>query len=783
MKMADELPSEYDAIVIGTGVPESILAAALARIGQGVLHIDRNDYYGSDWSTFNFDSLERWIEKNKNPENETQDESESTIDTNNFEVGEGEYLIHMPRNGNSIQNLEVYSCIKEKKERTHSEDDILQKCDERGLHQVEEEIGLTTMAETSDDVEGRESIPDREENEAASHGKDGNDQGGNEEITEKDNSKECECKVLSDVQDPEKSEGADRRDVEVSDRVGSDVSGVGQGSDVSSKVSNAMPTTPSAGDEFKGLGIKAHRKEWTMEDIKKDWRRFNIDLAPKVLFSRGSLVELLISSNISRYAEFKCVTRILTHLNGKIEQVPCSRSDVFSSKYVSMLEKRMLMKFIEFCLSYEKHKQEYQEFEDKPFVEFLKTRKLTANLQHFVQHSIAMVTDQTPTLEGLKATHHFLHSLGRYGNTPFLWPLYGSGELPQCFCRMCAVFAGIYVLRRDGQALIIDEQSKLCKGIIDSEGQRLNCRWIIMEGSYVPHQHSKPELMGCVSRGIFFTDRSLKPGTEDQVTLLTIPPVDGRNPITLIELNHCAYACPKGMYVVHMTCRGTETTTAKDDLQYAVNLLFHPSEEKCEGAEAATPTGEVEKPKVLWCTYFNQTDTSLCVDEAFTGLPENVLVTSGPGSSIGFEHAVVQAKNLFEKICPGEEFLPAAPNPEDIIYVEDEAEKKEVGFENAGEVGTPDSEEAKSEGSSKVEGDDTEVKDEVKDTEEDSAGSKAGEEVKGESSKVECAATPEGKEVKGDTCVSEVEETGSKVISEEPLAESEEMKVDSSKVA
>ena len=32
----------------------------------------------------------------------------------------------------------------------------------------------------------------------------------------------------------------------------------------------------------------------------------------------------------------------------------------------------------------------------------------------------------------------FLHSLGRYGNTPYLWTLYGSGELPQCFCRMCA---------------------------------------------------------------------------------------------------------------------------------------------------------------------------------------------------------------------------------------------------------------------------------------------------------------------------------------------------------
>jgi hypothetical protein len=31
----------YDAVVIGTGLPNAILAAALARVGRRVLHIDR----------------------------------------------------------------------------------------------------------------------------------------------------------------------------------------------------------------------------------------------------------------------------------------------------------------------------------------------------------------------------------------------------------------------------------------------------------------------------------------------------------------------------------------------------------------------------------------------------------------------------------------------------------------------------------------------------------------------------------------------------------------------
>ena len=41
-------------------------------------------------------------------------------------------------------------------------------------------------------------------------------------------------------------------------------------------------------------------------------------------------------------------------------QVPCSRSDVFSSKQVNVIEKRMLMKHLTFAMDYEKHPEEYQ---------------------------------------------------------------------------------------------------------------------------------------------------------------------------------------------------------------------------------------------------------------------------------------------------------------------------------------------------------------------------------------------------------------------------------------
>lgn len=79
-----------------------------------------------------------------------------------------------------------------------------------------------------------------------------------------------------------------------------------------------------------------------------------------MLFSRGALVELLISSNIARYAEFKSVNRVLTYRNGRLEPVPCSRADVFATKNVTVVQKRMLVKILTLFAEYPKNIEEFQ---------------------------------------------------------------------------------------------------------------------------------------------------------------------------------------------------------------------------------------------------------------------------------------------------------------------------------------------------------------------------------------------------------------------------------------
>jgi len=52
--------NHFDVLVIGTGVTESVLSAALSRAGKRVLHIDTNAYYGAEWTSLTLSELSQW---------------------------------------------------------------------------------------------------------------------------------------------------------------------------------------------------------------------------------------------------------------------------------------------------------------------------------------------------------------------------------------------------------------------------------------------------------------------------------------------------------------------------------------------------------------------------------------------------------------------------------------------------------------------------------------------------------------------------------------------------
>uniref|UniRef100_A0A096LZH8 Rab proteins geranylgeranyltransferase component A n=1 Tax=Poecilia formosa TaxID=48698 RepID=A0A096LZH8_POEFO len=578
----EDLPSDFDIVILGTGLTESVVAAACSRVGQRVLHLDRRSYYAGNWASFTFNGLLTWIqEQNEEPKpEEVRDWSGLTE--------EGEELIHLSQaDSASITNLQVFSYVSEEEE--------------------EEEAANTTEEEKAAD---EEAVKESSETESA-------------------DSKE----------DDEEEEGAGEEEEQVrkSQRIN-------QAEGEEPEVDQPRPS-PSSQSE-------PSRKKISYAQLVKEGRRYNIDLVSKLLFSRGSLVDLLIKSNVSRYAEFKNVTRILTYRHGNIEQVPCSRADVFASRQLSVVEKRKLMRFLTSCVE---ETEEQTAYHGRPYLEFLQDQQLGDNLQHFLLHSIAMAAEDTPTEEGLASTRHFLRSLGRYGNTPFLFPVYGLGEIPQCFCRMSAVFGGIYCLRHSVHCLIVDRDANRCKAVIDSRGQRISCSHIVMETSYLDRSKvATPSRF--LSRAVLITDSSVLPSESDQqISMVTVPPEGGSPAVKMVELSPSSMTCIPGTYLVHLTCRSVGS--AHQDLSPLVTRMFRTTESQEED----------RRPSVLWSLYFNMADGTASQVEG-QPLPSNVHICHGPDSALGHEDAVQQAASIFQSILPEEEFCPPAPNPEDIVY-------------------------------------------------------------------------------------------------------------------
>ncbi|KAM7290263.1 putative Rab proteins geranylgeranyltransferase component A [Ixodes scapularis] len=631
----DDLPVDHDVIVVGTGMPESIIAAAIARIGQRVLHLDKEAHYGSLWASYNFTSLREWMFNRRIP-------LEEETDASSFDalLHAGESYVLTARNYPVISNAKEIVNVPE----SIPDRQAPSPCPEQpeAAADVNPAVGEALVSASAESSSTDfESCPCPELISAHECPRPVADVSGADDVgngTPVPTSSD-ENGSRPTVADPAEVSGSDNSSLDAT--FGS----------VTQRGESSLESDGASGSAQNKVQVK---EEWSLAKMIGLSRKFNLDLAPKLLFSRGPLVELLISSNIARYAEFKAVTRILTHHDGTLQQVPCSRADVFSCKHVTVIEKRMLMKFLTFCKEFQQHPEEYRGFEGKPFREFLSTRQLTQNLEHYILHAIAMVDDQTPTLQGLKSTQKFLESLGRYGNSPFLASLYGSGELPQCFCRLCAVYGGIYHLQRGPGAIVRNEQGA-CVGII-SNGRRFNCKWLVMESSYAPQEFKPTEGFHRVSRAILVTDRSLLPAEKEQITLLRVPRKDGVGSAVLVqEMGPGMMVCPAGLFVVHLTCPSVGED-AEEDLEPVVRLLFSLSSDESE---------EETRPRALYLVYFNSEDTT--GSPLNRNCPPGLILVSSPGPYLDYERPVNEAMEVFRTMYADEEFLPRAPDPEEIL--------------------------------------------------------------------------------------------------------------------
>ncbi|CAG8749708.1 13327_t:CDS:10 [Gigaspora margarita] len=359
----------------------------------------------------------------------------------------------------------------------------------------------------------------------------------------------------------------------------------------------------------------------------KESKRYNLDLAPKMVPCRGELIELLISSGVGRYLEFKAMDKTYIYSADTFDKVPCSKEDVFTNQSISLIEKRKLMRFLTFALDYTNSPDTYKDYEEKSFTTLLIEKfKIDGKLLLAVLYTITLIrTDANDinTIQGLEKTQSYLKSLGRYGNAAFLVGLYGCGnEIAQGFCRICAVYGGIYMLDHSVKHLLIDENSNKFTGLVDVNDQQISSTFLVSSIDYLPPIFLKEdEHWETTSRAIVIIDKFIHEESGD-ASLTVYPPetVKNKYPVTVLQFSAGTQTCPEDRYIVSDT-----------------------------------------KPNPLFALFYRHKKRVVSSSE----IPENIIIASDPDSSLDFEEATIQARQYFEKMCPGEEFLPAGPDPDD----------------------------------------------------------------------------------------------------------------------
>ena len=114
--------------------------------------------------------------------------------------------------------------------------------------------------------------------------------------------------------------------------------------------------------------------------------------------------------------------------------------------------------------------------------------------------------------------------MARYGKSPYIYPLYGLGELPQSFARLSAIYGGTYMLDKPIDAIVTGSDGKFVG--VTSAGETVKAKQVIGDPSYFLSQgDGKMRVIevGKVVRAICLLKHPI-PGTDDSDSAQVIIP-------------------------------------------------------------------------------------------------------------------------------------------------------------------------------------------------------------------------------------------------------------------
>lgn len=318
---------------------------------------------------------------------------------------------------------------------------------------------------------------------------------------------------------------------------------------------------------FKKYGnYPAGTEPWKKYGRVNDW---NVDLVSKLLMANGELTNILVSTDVTRYLEFKQIAGSYVQQGAgpraTVAKVPSTAREALSSPLMGLFEKRRAKNFLEWVGNFQEDNPSTHNglnMNTSTMKDVYDKFGLEATTRDFIGHSMALYTtddyirERGTAKDTVNRIRLYANSMARYGKSPYIYPLYGLGELPQGFARLSAIYGGTYMLNTN-----IDEihsSGTKVSGISatmkerDSEGDGMKfttkTKMILGDPSYFP---GKVQVVGHLLKAICILNHPIDKTSDSDSVQLIIPQsqVGRQHDIYIAMVSSAHNVCPKGYYI------------------------------------------------------------------------------------------------------------------------------------------------------------------------------------------------------------------------------------------
>lgn len=306
-------------------------------------------------------------------------------------------------------------------------------------------------------------------------------------------------------------------------------------------------------------------------------RDYNVDLIPKFIMAYGNLTKMLLHTKVTRYLEFKSITGSYVYKAGKILKVPATPEEALRSPLMGLFEKRRFRNFLMFINDYDVTKPETHKdknLDTMTMRELYKSFGLLDDTHQFISHAMCLELDEqhmdAPAANTVKNLKTYCDSLARYGSSPYIYPVYGQGGLPEGFSRICAIHGGTFMLNQDIDEILFNDNGEAYA--IKAGNQMATGKLIVGDPSYFPKDKVKPT--GVLVRCICLLNHPIPNTNESESVQIIIPgpQVDRVNDIFVCSVGNSLQVSAPGIYIA-IVSTVVEKPTPDEDIAPGLQLL------------------------------------------------------------------------------------------------------------------------------------------------------------------------------------------------------------------